>query len=223
MIRSTLLSLFLAMPVLAAPPTDPPCREPSLPNQSSFVVACIGDSNTQPDWQGFTSWCERLEVSTINCGWGAATATSNPDWYPYDGVGQLEAALEMDPDLIIIALGTNDLGLLGKTPAETAAAIHFLNETAEFYGVPTLVASVPPSTLIAGAEDTNLLLNYDIDFYLGFQPLLDPDGVHFLEEGHVLRAERVTVPEPPYFVHYIIVVCTIIIMYWISEWKSTRG
>ena len=98
-------------------------------------VACLGNSNTQSDWQfarpdGFPreeGWCERLaddtnRVTTLNCGWGGATASPNASGFPYfQGAGQLEAALA-DPmvEIVILAFGTNDLGFSLQNPDHLA-------------------------------------------------------------------------------------------------------
>jgi lysophospholipase L1-like esterase len=131
-------------------------------------VACLGDSNTQSDWQsarpdGFPrqdGWCERLAdtthlVNTLNCGLGGATASPNISLAAgQQGGGQVQAALA-DPtvEIVILAFGTNDLGysltnpawllLDDPTPAAIADQIEGLAQTVQDAGASVLVATTP--------------------------------------------------------------------------------
>lgn len=144
---------------------DPPiCRE--VWGAGSIRVACVGDSNTQSDWQiarpdGFSEedgWCERLAdglLESVNCGWGGATAFPNGWNLPhFHGAGQVEAALA-DPgvDVLLLALGTNDLAysildpdhLLADdlSPEAVADRIQALALAATAGGAAVLVATIP--------------------------------------------------------------------------------
>ena len=151
---------------------DPPvCREAW--GVGDVRVACLGNSNTQSDWQfarpdGFPreeGWCERLaddtnRVTTLNCGWGGATASPNvleledPPLLRFQGAGQVEAALA-DPtvEIIILAFGTNDLGyslndpdhllLDDPTPTAIADVIEMLAGVVEAEGASVLIATTP--------------------------------------------------------------------------------
>jgi lysophospholipase L1-like esterase len=157
-----LLTLAGSDPAAAGDP-EPVCRVPR--GAHATRVACLGDSNTQSDWQigrpdGFPTeqgWCERLAaaVTTVNCGWGGATASPNATGAPYfQGQGQLDEALA-DPlvDFVILAWGTNDVGfalnnpshllLDDPTPAAIADVIAELAVAAESAGARVLVASSP--------------------------------------------------------------------------------
>jgi lysophospholipase L1-like esterase len=101
--------------------------------------------------------------------------------------------------IVIIAFGTNDLAVLGLTPQEAFDAIVNLRNTSEAAGHTTFVATVPPRPIPGDglAEQINALLlassipsDRIIDFYTGFDDLVDPDGVHFINAGHELRAAR---------------------------------
>ena len=193
-------------------------------------VACLGDSNTQSDWQasrpdGFPAeegWCERLSdhVSTTNCGWGGATASPNVSPYPhFQGQGQLDAALS-DPrvDLVIIALGTNDIGysfddpslllLEDQTPAAFASELEALAEQAADAGALVVVATSPyrfaptdgQAPVPPGFNDRIAELNGELgarfgadalaDFTTGFGPedFLN-DGIHLNSQGMAKRSD----------------------------------
>ncbi|MFP6606538.1 MAG: SGNH/GDSL hydrolase family protein [Myxococcota bacterium] len=156
--------LVASTPAIAQDP--PVCREAW--GVGDVRVACLGNSNTQSDWQfaqpdGFPreeGWCERLaddtnRVTTLNCGWGGATASPNVSGNPRSqGAGQVEAALA-DPtvEIIILAFGTNDLGfslnnpdlllLDDPTPSAIADVIEMLAGVVENEGASVLVATTP--------------------------------------------------------------------------------
>lgn len=140
------------------------CREPW--GTGAVRVACLGNSNTESDWQinrpdGFPTedgWCERLAddvLTSVNCGWSGATALPNVTGEPYfQGEEQVAAALA-DPlvDVLILAYGTNDLWfgvnnpghLLADdlTPAGIADQIEALALQAEQSGALVLVGTTP--------------------------------------------------------------------------------
>jgi lysophospholipase L1-like esterase len=214
---------------LAASQPEPVCRDAR--GSAAPRVACVGDSNTQSDWQikrpdGFPAdagWCELLSetVTSVNCGWGGATASPNASDAPnfFQGAGQLAAALSDPPaDLVIIALGTNDvrfsirdpdyLLLPDPTPAAFAEQIESLVATARSHGAQVLVATSPyyeqPTAdhgpIPDGFNDRLRELNAElsrrlpetmlIDFTSGFGPadFLD-DGRHLNAAGMRKRAQ----------------------------------
>lgn len=129
------------------------------------VVACLGDSNTQSDWQagaagGFPAsrgWCERLEalfggrVRTVNLGVGGATAMLNSelpvgnDEATFDARGQFRIALQKyRPDIFLLAFGTNDLLERYSTrPKEVVMLYRELWLEARSEDLLLLVATVP--------------------------------------------------------------------------------
>ena len=149
------------------------------------------------------NWCEILAERHPNIDWvntaiWGATATRT-ELGPWCGVDQVAEALSYNPDLVLIALGTNDLlrlGLEAETVASTLVALH---EEVEAGNVTGLVALVPPvlngdSELAARINHTNELvdaaLGLVVDFYSRLEPsdFTQPDGVHFTQSGQNKRA-----------------------------------
>lgn len=185
------------------------CREPV---GMGLRVSCLGDSNTDPDWHSQPTWCDLIAFDGLeseNCGYAGATAAGG---FPVpDGPEQI---LDATGDVVVMAFGSNDLGL-GLSEAETVDAMLSLYETAEATGALGLVASVPYRTAAgqgafsdASAAIVNTVLEALlpegrlIDITSGFGPEHYLDTVHFNALGHELRAERVrsavvlAVPEP---------------------------
>jgi len=130
------------------------------------VIACLGDSNTDPSWQqaidhgfpGGRGWCEQLgerfddpRVAVVNLGIGGATAIDHvlPESLEarvlFGGASQLEFVLEKVPaDVVIFAFGTNDLlPEHDATPSLVVATYERLWRRASSRGMLALVATTP--------------------------------------------------------------------------------
>ena len=168
-------------------------------------VACVGDSNTQAsnDPTVRVNWCEILaerhpDIDWFNTAIWGATAT-RAGFGPWCGFDQVNKALGFKPDLIIIALGTNDLVALDLDAKALTTALLSLRDQAEAGGAKGVVALIPP-VLFADADlaeriaETNALLLGSkiaaIDFFDDFDPqdFTQPDGIHFTQSGHYKRA-----------------------------------
>jgi lysophospholipase L1-like esterase len=142
-------------------------------------------------------------VITVNKGRGGGTATDVPNW-PYDGPAQLAETLANDqPDVVVLAFGTNDLRF-SYSVDEVAAAYQDLAAEAEQAGAFVLIALTPPvapwfpdaGTLNPLYEILNARLSMDwpagrlVDFATQVEPPGDylEDGIHFTVAGHAKRA-----------------------------------
>lgn len=175
-----------------------------------LVVACVGDSNTSR--LGGPLWCERLGERARPPGWepcnmsqpGARIVNDGATWHdrPLWGGWYLRAALERcRPDVVILALGTNDLMM--RSAEETLPAFVDAVATIEAEHVLPLVALVPPfqaspsglAARNAEVERLNRLLEArfpgrTVDFFSAMtQGDYDPDGVHLNDRGQEKRAE----------------------------------
>lgn len=177
-------------------------------------IGCAGDSNTA----GVNSWCDRAQVLLPEF-----RVVRHPDvgvlepvqfikrafiGYPACNNGAVDLSTYLvetkQADVVVVALGSNDLIAFGYTPAEMVACL----EAAETYlGQRQLfVALVPPvyapypnvAANNALIDQTNTLIRAAfpidrvVDFHDGFTvDLYAPDGLHFNEAGQQKRAERV--------------------------------
>ena len=175
-------------------------------------ILCIGDSNTYGyDPRSFLEsryprevrWTDRLESLTghevINCGVNGMTV-------PADGSNLLALITKKSPDLIIVMLGGNDL-LLGGSAEKTSERMMAFIEAIMQAGRVLLIS--PPSfrrgewvqddaqieesrhlgelyrnlaqekgCMFADADEWDIAISFD--------------GVHFLPEGHIRFASKLT-------------------------------
>jgi len=173
-------------------------------------LSCVGDSNTFPSaWTNPHSWCDGVRSAISNpvfevtsfAGLGA-TMIDRPGGN--DARHYLEEALRAKPDLVIVALGTNDVGrTVNASPERIVGTMRELDELASKARTRIWFATLPPrpnpNTPPAAVETTNKLIERSfpsdklVDFYTGFGPDdLNADGIHMARKGQLLRAERVT-------------------------------
>jgi len=168
-------------------------------------VLCVGDSNTDPRW-GQPKWCELIRAR-------------HPEWSVADQ-GQMYARARGDcilcgsallgsgiaktsPDVVLIALGTNDIASTHDSPEAVVDALLTLRAQASAAGVEAFIATVPPvygdsperehvnqqinaaNALLARELPANRL----IDFHSGMEPDdFEADGVHIKPSGQEKRA-----------------------------------
>lgn len=166
------------------------------------VLACVGDSNTDPDGPsiGAPKWCQL--VAAAEPSWNvrevalySTTALSRGRYFPFHGRTLLAAALETQPppDVVVIALGANDLlagasGLqlrdaLAELVAQTRGAATWVTLVTPDYATPT------PARVIVG---NSMLGEFrTIDFFSGLTAShMCADGLHVCASGQMLMAER---------------------------------
>lgn len=168
-------------------------------------LLCIGDSNTDPGRAGLPKWCELL-------------AAKHPEWQVRDGglsfaraVGDCmfcghtmldEGIRQYSPDVVLIALGTNDIVML-RNPAEVAVdALLALRDQAVAANADVFVATIPPTYTGEDTEHFNqqidaanallaqrLPANRLIDFHSNMpKEDFDARGLHLNREGQEKRA-----------------------------------
>jgi hypothetical protein len=165
------------------------------------VLACVGDSNTDDTPSiGAKKWCQRIadaEPSWIVHDaslWGV-TAFPRPPLYPFHGRTFVDLALAADPppDVLVIALGANDL-LQNRSGLELRDALAEL--VARAGDVPTWVTLVTPDYLTPAVDRViaaNSMLGgfRTIDFFTGMTRTdLCADGLHVCASGQALMATR---------------------------------
>lgn len=167
-------------------------------------LLCVGDSNTE-NWVWFSaSWCEIARQ--LLPGWEIVNLGLFGAWTP-QVLGLLPDWLDAHtPDLVVTALGTNDLGF--GTPAEVSGWLRRLDglvtaRCTEGRGcVGSMIATVPPvyttdhphperieplNALLAGWVPPRRLL----DFHSDMPPEDFFDGLHLGYSGQAKRAQRV--------------------------------
>jgi len=202
-------------------------------------IACLGDSNScigDPFACGpVQSLCsllqelspriatldgEVLPAEFVSYAWAGTTVCENPKSRGHLGARpQYTVSRDrVDPgpaDAAVIAFGTNDYGVLRKSPAEIARCYRELVNEADRDGIPVWVGFTPPVAAWTSfkpeylaalalrnrhAEETNQLLRRTfpvhllVDFSSNFGDLelfLDNDPLHFNNVGQRMRAERV--------------------------------
>jgi lysophospholipase L1-like esterase len=163
-------------------------------------VAAVGDSNTTP-YFGW-SWCNELQVRHQAIDWrchGLGGARMIGDTLPYHAGFMLTAVLAEQPDVVLLALGTNDAFLDAASPDAMLAALQILTTRIEDAGAVAIPALVPPlpnlgAAINARIDDYNALVlaayPQAIDFHTGMGDPALMDGVHFYVEGMKARADR---------------------------------
>jgi len=165
-------------------------------------LLCVGDSNT--DNQGLADqpkWCELL-------------AQRHPEWKVVDGAARFAVAAgdcllcgrtmlrsgltSASPDVVLIALGTNDIVSFRKPPEATVDALLALRDQATAANADVYVATIPPAyaTYKDGSspepqiEATNALLaqrlpaNRLMDFHSSLaKEDFAADGIHINRSG----------------------------------------
>lgn len=172
-------------------------------NGDGVITAyCLGDSNTDPNWRPHvTKWCELLAAELpawkfVNGGF-ANTAAAGECFLC--GRTLLAAALESTPiDVVMIALGTNDMN---SPPEPAVEALLALRSQAERAKAEVLIGTIPPiftgnTAKMDRINATNKLLaeraprNRLIDFSTSMEPTdYHADGVHIIASGQRKRME----------------------------------
>jgi lysophospholipase L1-like esterase len=126
-------------------------------------------------------------------------ACYDPTVSPYYGWGtqRVEQAKDQMADALLVALGTNDIRVLQRTPEQIVACLVDMSVAA--LPLRTFIATLPPDFEFADQtviQDTNQLIRdtFDaeniLDFDSGFTEDLFRDPVHLNDAGQLLRAQR---------------------------------
>lgn len=172
----------------------------------AIKVTCIGDSNTGTAVKvtGVTSWCDYFSEKVKAKGWIVTNRGVSGTSATEQGPGMLNTALKLDqPDLVIMAYGTNDVGYYKHDAQTTVNSYKKLVNVAQSGGARSIVATSPPQlcyALVGLTEDPvgplNSLLKSSflsedlLDFYSIMNPSTDfRDCIHMNNSGQQKRAE----------------------------------
>ena len=180
---------------------------------SAIRVACVGDSLTQSTEYPYHLWMllGTSEYTVRNYGAGATTVSLDSET-PYMNMSVFQSALDFQPDIVIIMLGTNDAQpSLHKFNASFVG--DYVKIVAAFQGLsidPEIYVVLPPpifsdqdgkmdpeyfkSTIIPSIEQAakeNDLPIIDVYSALAGYPNYFPDGVHANSEAAELIANEV--------------------------------
>lgn len=183
------------------------------PKSGPIRVACVGDSLTQSTEYPYDLWMllgtENYELRNFGAG---STLVSLASETPYMNSSMFQSAIDFQPDIIIIMLGTNDAQPSVKqyNASFVGDYVKLINKFQELASKPEIWVVLPPpifsnqsgkmdpqyydSTIIPGikqaANQTNLPV---IDVYsaLADYPDYFPDGVHINGAGAQLIADEV--------------------------------
>jgi len=165
-------------------------------------IVCVGDSNSavaSPCLQA--TWCELLAEryprwEFANTSKGFARASGDTMLW---GKPMVMQGLAVSPDVVIIALGTNDLGAANLPPEAAVDAILGLRNEVLSHGLDAIVATVPP--VVNGPDGLNQRIDaanallaqrvppeWLIDFHTGMGPTDFLDTYHLNESGQRKRA-----------------------------------
>lgn len=189
------LVVALCVAVLSA------CRSHVLDRNGDGVITviCLGDSNTAQGKPPGPKWCEF--VAQLHPDWkvindGVAYAKAAGDCF-FCGKMLLGSALIAVPDIVILALGTNDMQ---QKPEATVDALLSLRDQAARTNAEVLIATIPPifehdPPFEEYVNATNALLaqrvtpNRLVDFFSDMQrDDFLPDGLHINSSGQHKRA-----------------------------------
>lgn len=186
---------------------------------TAVKVACIGDSNTEGAGASKPykfSWPVQLQsilgedYYTDNLGVSGTTLQNAPADYPWTTTDQYKFNKILDPNIILIALGTND----SKTWNWDATRykndyINLINEFKTYPAQPEIFMVMPSKAFSAGwGIDNNVIYNQIlpvirevsqskgvsvIDCYTPTENIsnLVPDGIHPNDEGLGIIAEKI--------------------------------
>lgn len=180
---------------------------------SAIRVACVGDSLTQSTEYPYDLWMllDTSEYTVRNYGVGATTVTLDSET-PYMNTSVFQSALDFQPDIVIIMLGTNDAQpSLHKFNSSFVG--DYVKIVAAFQGLssdPEIWVVLPPPvfsdqdgkmdpeyfklTIIPSIEQAakeNDLPVIDVYSALAGYPNYFPDGVHANSEAAELIANEV--------------------------------
>ena len=206
--------VFLIMPLtLQAYETQK--NQPASPINSQSLpvkVACVGDSITQDS--EYPSDLQTMLGNNYTVGnFGSRESTVlRLSWKPYMNQPEFQNAMDFNPDIVVIMLGTNDglkmLHSFNETFNEDYTAL--VNSFQELESKPQILVAKPPpifsnssdlsseyhsEAIIPMTEDIATTLNLPIiDVYNAFgdnADYLSADGVHPNEDGAALIASEV--------------------------------
>ncbi len=174
-----------------------------------FRLACLGDSNTldRPAWAEAPGWCallaagiddpffERVEIAEIGA---TVTAQTVPELAGREARYHLLSALPFEPDIVVMAYGTNDIFQLRGTGAIVAAYLEH-EATALSAGITQFAVSTTPrvgeTNAISIASNTLLREAFAGRFFESFDGYtlaehFRADGYHLNAAGQRKRAEE---------------------------------
>lgn len=193
--RALLLLLLVAAACRSAAPADR--------NGDGVVrVVCLGDSNSAlGDPRVGDTWCEYAAArfpdwQFVNQGRGFARVMGNTMLW---GKALLQHVWRVQPDILLIALGTNDLLSAEQAPQQVVEALLDFRAEAQQRNIDVAIATIPPSfrhsaELRANVDVANRLLaealpaDRLIEFNAGMERAdFLPDGLHVNADGQRKR------------------------------------
>jgi lysophospholipase L1-like esterase len=183
------------------------------PSSEAIRVACVGDSLTQSSAYPYELWnlLGTDNYTLRNCGAGATTVLLNSET-PYMNTSVFQDALDFQPDIVIIMLGTNDAqpSLHPFNASFVGDYVKLVTAFQELSSNPKIWVALPPpifsnqggkispeyfeNTIIPDIEQAaNEAGSPIIDVYsaLASYPQYFPDGVHANSEAAKLMANAV--------------------------------
>jgi acyl-CoA thioesterase I len=183
------------------------------PSPNAIRVACVGDSLTQSSEYPYDLWMllGKENYKVRNFGAGATTVSLNSET-PYMNTSVFHEALEFQPNIVVIMLGTNDAqpSLHRYNASFVANYETLLTAFTTLYNKPQVWVVLPPpifssqdgkidpqyfwQTIIPGiqqAANQTGLPTIDVYSALAGQPEYSPDGVHINSEGAKLIADTI--------------------------------
>lgn len=177
-----------------------------MPDVRGKRVLIFGDSLSAGTVSPGAVLAQHLNASGATVRVDARVGRSAYNFYGREDVrARLEAARAFDPDIVIVVLGTNDIGLSMKVDGQRMTQLRDeLRQTAEevwAFGPPSFPASGPGSTQHAGAPAVVAMMRSVfgrrfIDLRPASADLVDvgtsrtSDGVHFTGAGARTLGER---------------------------------
>ncbi len=195
-------------------PAEPPTEPITVVVLGSSTAFGIGPTDIDQSWvSSYSAWLEleRPGSTVVNLAVpGFQTASilpSQPDHPQADPDHNIDAALETDPDVLLINMPSNDI-VAGVTPEEQMANTRLVVDQAEEAGASVWVTTSQPRNLDEASqrEQRRIVdLTFDefgdrtLDFWTDLADAdgaIDAaydsgDGVHLNDAGHALLVERV--------------------------------
>jgi lysophospholipase L1-like esterase len=193
-------------PLAKKPPATSPetSKLRDINGDGKIIVACLGDSNTEANFGGIRSWCERFkdlmahkQRSTVNRGKAATTVVKIAG--TSDGYVQVQEAINSKADCVIAAFGTNGVRY-GYSPRAIVAAYRDMKRTLDWKQIPLYVATTPrmyddPDAYNATVYSLNISVKNEfadhvIDFAgaVTFPADYRSDRIHMNDSGQSRRA-----------------------------------
>jgi len=130
--------------------------------QKPTRVACVGDSLTQSSRYPYDLWIKlgKEDYALSNFGVGGTTISLNTET-PYMDTSAYQEALDFQPDIVIIMLGTNDaqINLKDNNATLTSDYVKLISAFKELPSKPEIYVVMPPPII------DNQFMNLDPEYF----------------------------------------------------------